>query len=115
MKPAILLYDDQCTTCINCMRFLTGVAGKRVQAMALKNPEAVRLTVNMSYERLMGSFHLVLGHGQVVSGAEAIPWVIRLLPGGKLPAWILRRAPGAHFLLKHVYEWMARGRWQEAE
>ena len=61
--------------------------------MALQEPEADLLLSGMPAEERMASWHFVSDDGQVHSGGAAFAPVLRLVPGGALPARALEAVP----------------------
>lgn len=61
----------------------------------------------MDPQRFWNAFHLIQSDGGVLTGAAAIPAVIRLFPGGPAAAWLLEHLPGLHWLTARLYQWIA--------
>lgn len=86
-EPSVhLLYDADCGLC----RWITAklLAWDRrgaLQPLAIQDPEAARLLAAVPAEQRISSWHLV-ANGVVCSGGEAVPPLLRLLPGGRLLA-----------------------------
>ena len=55
----------------------------------------------------MASWHLISPGGARRSGGAAVPALLRLLPGGRVPAAVLARFPG---LTERGYRWVAEHR-----
>lgn len=107
-QRATVLYDDDCGFCKRLLsKFLAWDRGRRLRPIALQDPEAERLLGEMPQERKMASWHLVAPGGTVRSGGEALPALLRLLPGGGAPAWFVDRIPGT---TDRVYRWVAANR-----
>ena len=106
-----LLYDEHCSLCV---RFKEAVQRRdrqgRIEPVGFEDPRIPRLVPGIPQERLRSSFHLVLPEGRLLSGHRALPELLSLLPGGSLPAWFLRHAPGAPWLSKRLYAWIAEHR-----
>jgi predicted DCC family thiol-disulfide oxidoreductase YuxK len=58
---------------------------------------------------LAAAMHLILPDGRVLAGADAVPEILRLLPGKGWWAWAFR-VPGALPLARRLYGWIARRR-----
>ncbi len=111
MNPYYLIYDWNCTLCVNLMKFIKQLDRKNdIVFVPFDDPLVEELTSGMSQEKLEGSFHFVLPDGRLFSGDEAIPYVIGALPGGKIPRWILLHFPGRKFLLKAFYQMVLKMR-----
>jgi predicted DCC family thiol-disulfide oxidoreductase YuxK len=66
---------------------------QRLRPVALQDPEADLLLAGMPHEQRMASWHLVADDGRVHSGGEAFAPLLRLIPGGELPARALDAVP----------------------
>lgn len=77
---------------------------RRLRPLALDTPEADRLLHDLTPPQREASWHLVspVGHRES-AGAAGAP-LLRLLPGGGLPAAALARAPAT---TERAYEWVA--------
>jgi predicted DCC family thiol-disulfide oxidoreductase YuxK len=104
----MVLYDDDCGFCKRLLsKFLAWDRRGLLRPVALQDPEADRLLGEMAEERKMASWHLVTPDGEVRSGGAAIAPLLRLLPGGAAPAWIVDRIPT---LTDRSYRWVAANR-----
>ncbi len=72
--------------------------------MRLGSPEADALLADLTQEERMASWHLVAPDGRRWSAGYAAPPLLRLLPGGRLPAAALAAAPE---ITDRVYRWVA--------
>ena len=61
--------------------------------MALQEPEADLLLSGMPADQRMASWHFVSDDGRVYSGGAAFAPLLRLVPGGELPARALDAVP----------------------
>ena len=61
--------------------------------MALQDPEADLFLSGMPAEQRMASWHVVADDGRVHSGGDAFAPLLRLVPGGDLPARALDAVP----------------------
>ena len=66
----------------------------RLRPIALQRPEAGELLADLSPTERMASWHLVSPTGERRSAGAALPTLLRLLPGGRLPAAAFARFPG---------------------
>lgn len=104
----IVLYDDDCGFCKRLLsKFLAWDRRGVLRPVALQDPEADRLLGEMDDERKMASWHLVTPDGEVRSGGAAVAPLLRLLPGGGAPAWLVDRIPT---LTDRSYRWVAANR-----
>ena len=104
----LVLYDGDCGLCkwllAGLLRF--DCAG-RLRPVALQRPEAEALLVDLGPAERMASMHLVAPDGTRSSAGEAMPSLLRLLSGGRLPAAVLERFPR---LTSWGYQWVATHR-----
>lgn len=106
---ATLLYDGTCGPCATFARWVKAADLRGlIEARRLEDPEMRR-----RYERALGaryfeSFHLDTGR-RLASGAEAVPDLLGLLPGGRI--WApLARTPLLFPLLARGYGELSRAR-----
>jgi predicted DCC family thiol-disulfide oxidoreductase YuxK len=59
---------------------------------------------------LAAAMHLVLPDGRVAAGADAVPELLRLLPGAKRWLRLVFAVPGVRPLARRVYRWVAERR-----
>jgi len=104
----LVLYDGDCGLCkwllAGLLRF--DPAG-RLRPLALQLPEAEALLADLEPAERMASMHVVSPEGLRLSAGEALPALLRLLSGGRLPAAVLARFPGA---TGAGYRWVATHR-----
>jgi predicted DCC family thiol-disulfide oxidoreductase YuxK len=79
----------------------------RLEPVALQSPLAEKLLHDLTDDERMASWHLVSPGGERWSGGAAAPPMLRLLPGGRLPARALAAFPG---LTESAYRLVARHR-----
>jgi len=105
-----VLYDADCGL---CKWLLSGLLrwdrAARLHPIALQGSEADELLQGLTPAERMGSWHLVSPTGERRSGAAALPPILRLLPGGRLPAAAFARFPR---LTDRGYRWVAEHRSQ---
>jgi len=105
-----VLYDAECGFCkwlLSCL--LRWDRAARLQPIALQRAEADNLVRELAPAERMASWHLISPSGERRSGGEAVAPLLRLLPGGRLPAAGLARFPG---LTDRAYQWVAGHRAQ---
>jgi predicted DCC family thiol-disulfide oxidoreductase YuxK len=87
-----VLYDADCGF---CKWLLAGLLrwdrAARLQPIALQRSAADNLLRELTPAERMASWHLISPTGERRSGGEAVAPVLRLLPGGRLPAAGLAR------------------------
>lgn len=106
--PYLVLYDGDCGL---CKWLLAGLLrfdrARRLRPVALQRPEAEALLADLDHAERMASMHLVSPEGVRTSGGEALPALLGLLWGGRLPAAVLGRFPR---LTDQGYRWIAAHR-----
>ena len=104
----LVLYDSDCGF---CMWLLAGLLRwdrrDRLQPVSLQSPEAERLLPDLDEAERMRSWHLISPDGSRNSAGPAIAPLLRLLPGGTVPAAAFARFP---CLTARGYRWVADNR-----
>jgi predicted DCC family thiol-disulfide oxidoreductase YuxK len=104
----LVLYDGDCGF---CKWLLAGLLrfdrARRLRPVALQRPEAEVLLADLEPAERMESMHLVSPDGTRASAGEALPALLRLLSGGRLPAAVFGRVPR---LTSAGYRWVAAHR-----
>jgi predicted DCC family thiol-disulfide oxidoreductase YuxK len=80
---------------------------RTLEPVALQDGRAAALLADLDEEERMRSAHLVSPGGKRWSGGHAAPPLLRLLPGGRLPAALLGSTPE---LTERAYRWVAEHR-----
>jgi predicted DCC family thiol-disulfide oxidoreductase YuxK len=105
-----VLYDAECGFCAWVLSgLLTWDRARRLRPTALQCPEAGRLLADVQPAERMASWHLISPVGARYSGGAAVAQVLRLLPGGRIPAATFTRFPS---LTQMGYRWVAEHRSQ---
>ena len=109
-RPWVLIYDADCGF---CNWLLSGLLrwdrAARLHPIALQRPEADDLLPELAPAQRMASWHLISPTGERRSGGAALPPLLRLLPGGRLPAAVFARFPR---ITDRGYRWVAEHRSQ---
>jgi predicted DCC family thiol-disulfide oxidoreductase YuxK len=109
-QPWAVLYDGDCGFCKWLLAGLLRLdRARRLRPVALQREAASALLSDLDPEQRMASWHLVSPDGARRSGGEALPPLLRLLPGGRVPAAAFARFPG---LTAGGYRWVAAHRSQ---
>jgi predicted DCC family thiol-disulfide oxidoreductase YuxK len=104
----ILLYDRDCGFCRWSLSWVLKADRRRlVKPAPLGSEEANTLLADMPPDDRADSWHLVAPDGRRWSAGYAAPPLLRLLPGGRLPARLLAAAPE---LTERAYRWVAAHR-----
>ena len=103
-----VLYDADCGL---CKWLLSGLLRwdreSRLRPIALQRAEADALLADITPGERMASWHLISPTGARVSAGAALPPLLRLLPGGRVPAAAFARFPR---LTERGYRWVAEHR-----
>jgi predicted DCC family thiol-disulfide oxidoreductase YuxK len=100
-----VLYDRDCGFCRwSLAQLLARDRHSRLRPVALGTAEADGLLADLPPEERSASWHLVSPNGWRTSAGAAAPPLLRLLPGGQLPAAALEAAPR---LTERAYRWVA--------
>lgn len=103
-----VLYDSDCGFCKWLLAILLRWdRAARLRPIALQRPEAADLLADLEPTARMRSWHLISPAGERRSGGDAIPPLLKLLPGGRLPAAAFARFPR---LTDRSYRWVAEHR-----
>jgi predicted DCC family thiol-disulfide oxidoreductase YuxK len=104
----VVLYDADCGF---CNWLLAGILrwdrAVRLRPVALQRPEADDLLADLPPADRMASWHLISPTGARRSGGAALAPLLRLLPGGRVPAAAFARVPS---LTDQGYRWVAARR-----
>ena len=106
----MLLYDADCGF---CKWTVSGVLAwdrhRRVAPVAIQSAHGAALLGDLDPGERLASAHLVAPGGERVSAGAAAAPLLRLLPGGRLPAAGIARLPR---LTSRAYDWVANHRSQ---
>src|SRR5712672_1353059 len=90
----VVLYDADCGFCRWSLgRLLALDRRRRLRPVALGTEQADALLAGLDPQRRAASWHLVSPDGRRWSAGAAAAPLLRLLPGGRLPARVLAAAP----------------------
>lgn len=103
-----VVYDADCGLCRCALALLLwGDRRRLLEPVALGTPAAARMLADLSERERAASWHLIAADGRRWSAGAALPVALALLPGGRVPAALLRRMPGA---TERGYRWVAEHR-----
>ena len=108
---AVLIYDAECPMCRASALWLMRLALSRGQLEILPCRSSVRAArfPQISEQACLTAMQLVLPCGRVLTGADAVPELLRRIRGlGWLAAFFA--LPGMRPLARRVYGWIARNR-----
>jgi len=107
--PYVLAYDSGCGPCTR-FRDVIGLldAGRRMHYIPLEQADREGLLVPVPPPKRFASFHLIAPSGRVWSGPSALPILISLLPGGRVPSIVVRANPLVSRWTTFVYTVLSR-------
>ena len=89
-----MLYDADCGFCKWTLSLLLRWdRAARLAPVALQRPGAADLLVELTPAERMASWHLISPSGERRSGGDALPPLLRALPGGRFPAAVFAHFP----------------------
>jgi predicted DCC family thiol-disulfide oxidoreductase YuxK len=101
---ATVIYDADCGFCRWSLAVLLSVDRGNLHPLPLGTVEADRLLADLTVEDRNASWHLVDDTGRRNSAGAALAPALELVPGGRVPAALLTRAP---HLTEGAYRWAA--------
>jgi predicted DCC family thiol-disulfide oxidoreductase YuxK len=101
-----LIYDGECGICQNAVRLLQRWDRDHVLRYVPFQDTAAVSRFGIGLPKLAAAMHLILPVNRVYPGADAIPELLRMLPGKR---WLgaVFRIPGVLPLARRVYAWIA--------
>ncbi|MFN2431837.1 MAG: thiol-disulfide oxidoreductase DCC family protein [Gemmatimonadota bacterium] len=104
---ALLFYDGECRLCLRAMDLVrawdrTG----RVVCLPYQHPFTARILPDVSRQELSRAILLVGPRGRRYQGADALPRLLSLLPGGA-PLRLCFEIPGVAALARRIYRLVA--------
>lgn len=104
-----LIYDGECGFCRRSVDLVRRWDREHRLVLVPFQDEAQVARLGIPLPALAAAMHLVRPDGRVFAGADAAPEILRLVPGGRLLAWLFR-VPGVLPVARRVYGWIARQR-----
>lgn len=109
--PAVLIYDGECSMCRASALWVMRLAlsGGALEILPCRSEPRRARFPRISDEACMTAMQLVLPDGCVLTGADAVPELLRRIRG---LGWLatLFALPGARRLARRFYAWVARNR-----
>ncbi len=104
-----VVYDGECGICQQSVALLKRWDREHVLRYVSFQDEAAVARFRIALPALAAAMHLVFPDGRVFAGADAVPELLRLLPGKRwLAVWF--RIPGALPLARRLYARIAARR-----
>jgi len=106
-----LIYDGDCGFCRRSVDLLQRWDREQRIALIPFQDQARMAAFGIPLPALAAAMHLILPapDGRVLAGADAVPELLRLLPGKRWLAWGFR-VPGVLPVARRLYAWIARRR-----
>jgi predicted DCC family thiol-disulfide oxidoreductase YuxK len=109
--PAVLIYDAECAMCRASALWLMrlAISGGELEILPCRSAPRRARFPQISDEACTTAMQLVLPDGRTLTGADAVPELLRRI--GWL-SWLATvfALPGARFLARRVYAWIAKNR-----
>jgi predicted DCC family thiol-disulfide oxidoreductase YuxK len=103
-----VLYDEDCGFCRwGVDRVLRLDRRHELEAVPIRSENGAELLPSMTLDERLESWHVRSPDGRLWSGGQAVPIVLRLLPGGKVLAPVAARFPRT---VDRLYRFVARNR-----
>jgi predicted DCC family thiol-disulfide oxidoreductase YuxK len=109
--PAVLIYDAECPFCRGAVDWVRRNAPSQTafEYLACRSRETRERYPAIGEDACMRAVHLVLPDGTVLAGEKAVPEILRRLPRWRRAASLFS-LPGAAFLSRALYRWIASRR-----
>ncbi|OGK76580.1 MAG: hypothetical protein A2X52_19475 [Candidatus Rokubacteria bacterium GWC2_70_16] len=106
----MVIYDGACGLCQRSVAWLRARAGRgQLEFLPCQAPERQARFPWIEERACLEAMQIVLPDGRVLSGAAAIPEILRRLRGWRRLAPVFR-IPGVGVLAPSLYRWVARHR-----
>lgn len=113
MSPAraVLIYDADCGMCRTSALWLMrrALSSGALEILPCRSQVRVARFPQISEEACLTAMQLVLPDGRVLSGADAVPELLKRIRGWGWLASVFA-LPGVRPLSRRIYAWMARNR-----
>ena len=111
LARATLVYDGECAMCRASALWIMRRAmdGGRLEILPCRAGERRERYPQISDEACMTAMQLVLPDGRILSGADAVPELLKRIPHWGWVAGVFA-LPGVRPISRRVYAWVARNR-----
>src|SRR3989337_3412407 len=111
IQAAILIYDDRCSLCRGCMKWveLHAIEKDAFAFIPCESEERKNLFPEITDKACQKSFHIVLPDNKILAGDKALPEVLNRLKGYRWLS-ILFKLPVIKAFVYVVYRWGANNR-----
>jgi predicted DCC family thiol-disulfide oxidoreductase YuxK len=109
MEKHVLVYDKDCGNCSRFKRIVNSLdAHRRLDFLSLVEADQSGLLDSVPRSRRHRSFHLIYPGGRVISGSDAVPELVSLLPAGRGFSFLICEAPGGRKIVNLIYSMFSR-------
>ncbi|OLE61438.1 MAG: thiol-disulfide oxidoreductase [Gemmatimonadetes bacterium] len=108
-SAATLIYDGECGLCRRSVELVRRWDREHRITLVPFQDEATVARFGIPLPALAAAMHLVFPDRRVFAGADAVPEILRLLPGRRWMRWLFA-IPGVRPVARRVYAWVARRR-----
>ena len=110
-KKAVLIYDDRCSLCRGCMKWieLHAIREDAFEFIPCQSNERRTRFPDMTDETCLKSFQLALPDNRILAGDKALPEVLNRLKGFKWLS-VLFKVPVIRVFLYAIYRWVSNNR-----
>ena len=111
MKAVVLIYDDRCSLCRGCMKWieLHAIQGDAFEFVPCQSEERRNRFPEITDKACQKYFHIVLPDNKILAGDKALPEVLNRLKGFRWLS-ILFKMPIIKEFLYVVYRWVSNNR-----
>ena len=111
-KTAILIYDDRCSLCRGCMKWieLHAIREDAFEFIPCQSEELRNRFPEITDKACQKSFHIVLPNNKILAGDKALPEVLNRLKGVRWLS-ILFKVPITKAFLYVIYRWVSNNRY----
>ncbi|HHT9123734.1 MAG TPA: thiol-disulfide oxidoreductase DCC family protein [Candidatus Wunengus sp. YC63] len=111
IKTAVIIYDDGCSLCRGCMKWikLHAIREDAFEFIPCQSEERRNRFPEITDKACRESFHIVLPNNRILAGDKALPEVLNRLKGFKWLS-ILFKAPVIRVFLYAVYRGVSNNR-----
>lgn len=112
MRAAVLIYDDKCSLCRGCMKWIAlhAIREDLFTFIPCQSEDRKNLFPQITDDACLKSFQLVLPNNQVLAGDKALPEILIRLKGFRWLS-VLFKTPLIKYILYAVYRWIANNRY----
>jgi len=111
LPSGVLIYDGQCPICMRAVRWVRKyMLPGMIELMACQDPRRSGRFPQMPESQCLTAMQFVLPDGRVLSGAEALPPILRRMRRWHWLARILEW-PLVRHVSPYLYRWVARNRY----